>query len=63
MEPIHCSLNSKKSFNKSEVKNLYKIEFYNRGYWSKWYNADTAEGAKNIFKKEFPEAEYKRIKR
>jgi hypothetical protein len=60
---IHCHLNSQTSFKPSEIKTLFKIEFYDRGYWSKIYNVDTLEDAKDRLLKERPNSEYKRMKK
>ncbi|MGR3218484.1 MAG: hypothetical protein ACUZ8H_01520 [Candidatus Anammoxibacter sp.] len=62
MKPIHCTINRLIDFKQFEVKTLYKLEFYERGYWSIIYNAHSLDEAKEMLRNERPNAEYKRSK-
>jgi len=62
MKPIHCCINKLTDFKQSEVKTLFKLEFYDRGYWSMIYNAYTLDEAKEMLKADRPNSEYKRSK-
>jgi len=57
----HCTINNKPK--PTNGMKPIKVEFENGGYWAKWYLSYNAKHAKELFKSDYPNAKYLRVKR